>query len=166
MGFIKKLLGNLLAFLGGFFGSLSKLLGFNKSGYFLELDESKDDQSNSATPMKFANAPAAIPLSSSASNGASPKSEPVKPESVKPEPVKVQSKTRSANAAPAAAQTSSVDQNDDSVPASKPTVALSTPQPVPTFAPNFLMSTASQNGRRRPGPSMSYFLDMAKKVKA
>ena len=165
MGFIKKLLGNLLAFLGGFFGSLSKLLGFNKSGYFLELDESKDDQSNSAAPMKFANVPAAIPLSSSTSNGASPKSEPVKPEPAKPESVKVQSKTRSASPAPAA-QTSSADQNDDSVPASKPTVALSTPQPVPTFAPNFLMSTASQNGRRRPGPSMSYFLDMAKKVKA
>jgi hypothetical protein len=150
MGFIKKIIGNLLAFLGGLFGSFGKVLGLKKSGYFLELDESKDEPQPSAP---------ANTVSTAASNGASPK-----PEPAKLEPVKVQS----AQPATKTAQTSAVEQKapDTSVPESKPTVPLNTPQPVPTFAPEFLMSTASQNGRRRPGPSMNYFLDMAKKVKA
>jgi hypothetical protein len=150
MGFIKKIIGNLLAFLGGLFGSFSKVLGLKKSGYFLELDESKDEPQPSAP---------ANTVSTAASNGASPKPEPAKLEPVKVQPAQPATKT---------AQISAVEQKtpDTSVPESKPTVPLNTPQPVPTFAPDFLMATPSQNGRRRPGPSMGYFLDMAKKVKA
>jgi type IV secretory pathway VirB10-like protein len=153
MGFIKKIIGNLLSFLGGLLGSFGKVLGFKKSGYFLELDESKDEP-QSSTP---ANTVSAI---SSASNGASPKPEPAKLEPVKVQPAKSVTK--------ADAQTSAVEQKapDAPVPASKPAVPLNDPQPVPTFATDFLVATASQNGRRRPGPSMNYFLDMAKKVKA
>lgn len=153
MGFIKKIIGNLLAFLGGLFGSFSKVLGLKKSGYFLELDESKDE------PQPSAPANTVSTVSTAASNGASPKPEPAKLEPAKVQPTQPATKT---------AQISAVEQKapDTSVPESKPAVPLNTPQPVPTFAPEFLMPTASQNGRRRPGPSMGYFLDMAKKVKA
>jgi cytoskeletal protein RodZ len=165
MGFIKKLIGNLLAFLGGLFGSFGKVLGLNKSGYFLELDESKDAQPESSAPAKAAsNAPTPVVSTSnvstsnvSTSNGAS-----AKPEPAKPEPTKVQPVNKSA-----VAQTSQEQKTADaSVPESKPAVSLNGSQPAPTFAPEFLMATASQNSRRRPGPSMNYFLDMAKKVKA
>lgn len=159
MGFIKKIIGNLLAFLGGLFGSFGKVLGLNKSGYFLELDESKDESESSA-PVKTVSTSTVSTSTGSPLNGASPK-----PEPAKSEPAKVQS-AQPANET--AAQISTVEQKDSDapVPASKPAVSLNDSQPAPTFAPEFLMSTASQNGRRRPGPSMNYFLDMAKKVKA
>lgn len=157
MGFIKKIIGNLLAFLGGLFGSFGKVLGFSKSGYFLELDESRDEQPEPAAPAKTVSTPNSPSSNSipSASNGASSKPEPAKLEPVESKPVAE------------SAQRSAVEQTSDaSVPASKPAVSLNDAQPTPTFAPEFLMSTTSQNGRRRPGPSMNYFLDMAKKVKA
>jgi hypothetical protein len=34
-----------------------------------------------------------------------------------------------------------------------------------TFAPKYLAPSASTNGRRRPGPNMNTFLDMARQVK-
>lgn len=45
------------------------------------------------------------------------------------------------------------------------TSTISKPQTETTFAPKYLNPAASSNGRRRPGPNMNSFLDMARQVK-
>ncbi|MUL37727.1 hypothetical protein [Gloeocapsopsis dulcis] len=42
---------------------------------------------------------------------------------------------------------------------------INKPQTETTFAPKYLNPTVSSNGRRRPGPNMNSFLDMARQVK-
>ncbi len=44
-------------------------------------------------------------------------------------------------------------------------VAVPKPQATGTFAPNYLIAPSTNNSRRRPGPSLSGFKDMARQVK-
>lgn len=136
MGFINKLFGGLFAFLGAIFGGLSKLLGIGKkSEYFLEADASKEVKEKPAKTPAPAKASAKAPAAA---------------------------KTAKAAPAPAASQNGKVAAPAPAVAAAKP-VAPAEPLPQ-TFAPNFLISSGS-NSRRRPGPSLNPFLDMAKQIK-
>jgi hypothetical protein len=142
MGFINKLLGGVFAFIGGIFGTITKLLGLGqKSEYFLEADDEKGrtpatPEPQLQTTQKIeAPAPAAketveleVPATSASLNG------------------KVEVSKEAFAAAP---------ENPAPIP-EEPAVK--------TFAPNFLVGTTPSR-RRRPGPSLTPFLDMAKNMK-
>ncbi|WP_448598654.1 hypothetical protein [Thermoleptolyngbya sp.] len=139
MGLIKKLLGGLFSFLRG----LGKLLGLGKSSeYFLEAEPS--DSSAPVVPVAeaappTAEAPAAAPVPGAAVAAVAPPATDVTTNGKAP-----------AAAAPAAA------------PKPAPEAAPATDQ---TFAPNFVFLSSSRSGRRRPGPSLNPFLDMARQVR-
>lgn len=167
-GFIKKLFGGILAF-----------LGLNKSGkdqasapkikkgggYYMELDEAQvaaqKGNGSKATPApKTESAPKAAPVAAKAEAA---KAEPAKAEPAKVEPAKVAvapkpepAKVEAAKAQPAPAP--------KAAPA-KPAVSTASTNGKSTFAPDYLLSLASTNGRRRPGANMNSFLDMARQVK-
>ena len=142
MGFINKLLGGVFAFIGGIFGTITKLLGFgSKSEYFLEADDGKGSAPATPEPQLQttqkveAPTPAAketvefeVPTTSASMNG------------------KVEVSQEAFAAAP-----------------EPPAPAPAEPE-VKTFAPNFLVGTTPSR-RRRPGPSLNPFLDMAKNMK-
>lgn len=154
MGLIKNIFGGIFAF----FGSILKVFGIGKSGYYVELPEEK------SAPQKLVDDKAitqkAVDQRKPVEDTAANQPAPAKAEAVqevqskaidKPAPVKVDQPVNrlepkgSTAAAPAAA---------------KP---IQQPEAVGTFAPNFLVPTLS-SGRRRPGPSLSSFLDMAKQM--
>ena len=177
-GFIKKLFAGILGFFGGLFGGKKSESTAPKTrkgkGYFMELDDSQ------AVPAGNGNKPA---LSEPAKAEAKPE---VKPQQVKtdagvvaatvdkveavPQEVKtaaaslaapvtiVEPKSKKAKAAAKAAE-----------PAPAPAAATpkenGQPQSSQTFAPNFLLTISSSNGRRRPGANMSPYLDIARQVK-
>lgn len=150
VNFLKNIVSGLFSFLGGLVGSKKpqeaiaeaapKPRKARNSGYFLELDDAKGVGS-AATPAQAS------------------KQEPTKAEPTKAEPAKavVQSKQPKT---PVPAEPKA---------APKPAAAnaaLNLPQPtVTTFAPKYLASNGSSNGRRRPGANMSSFLDMARQIK-
>jgi hypothetical protein len=136
MGFINKLFGGLFAVLGSIFGGLFKLIGLGKkSEYFLEADAASGTSTEAKAP-----APAKV--------------------EAKPAPAKAAAK--SAPATPAAASTNGKVANPaPAVAAAKP-VAPAEPQAT-NFATNFSVNGTSS--RRRPGPSLNPFLDMAKQIK-
>ena len=92
--------------------------------------------------------------------------------------VKTPAPAKSAPAAPKPAQAESLNgkvaQPSTTVATAEPlqgkalaSVAPQSSQPAPVlFAPNYQVSVNNVNSRRRPGPSMNRFLDMAKQVKA
>ncbi|HEY9636283.1 MAG TPA: hypothetical protein V6D14_22955 [Coleofasciculaceae cyanobacterium] len=166
-GFIKKLFGGIAAFFGGILGGGKKSQGDTSiapkpkksKGYFLELDESGNTQ---------------------------PATEAKKPEQAKkPEPVKADSQANAKQPEPAQAAVATLERPKagdpepvTEVPSGNGKVKIEA-QPNPpapalngkvepktegTFAPNYLLPRAS-NSRRRPGPSMDMFRDMARQVK-
>jgi predicted lipid-binding transport protein (Tim44 family) len=141
MGLVKKLLDGILAFVGGIFGFLGGLLGFKKSEYYMEMAEEKEKSTVS---------PAATQLSAQSAA----------PETAQPSPAKAQSgHTKSAQVAASV---------QPKAPAPKPAAqAVATAQPPKevNFATKYFVPS-DKNSRRRPGPSMNYFLDMAKQVKS
>jgi hypothetical protein len=108
-------------------------------GFFLELDETGNVKSDAPAPAPAAEAPAATVAKAEAPKAKTKTS--VK-KAAKAEPAKL---------------------------AATPTVAVSNgrvePQPGVTFAPNNLLPLTTNNSRRRPGPSMNSFLDMASQMK-
>ncbi|MDX2215863.1 MAG: hypothetical protein SFY66_21545 [Oculatellaceae cyanobacterium bins.114] len=76
----------------------------------------------------------------------------------KPEPVKAEPVKAVATPQPVVAEPVKTESSNGKAP------AASAPAAPPTFAPNFL-TTTSGNSRRRPGPSLNRFMDMAKQVK-
>ena len=113
-------------------------------GYFLELDETGNVKS-----AYLAEKPE--PVKAAVSAAEPPKAEPVV-EAKKPEPAKAkatpkQVKIEAQPNPPAAASNGKAE-----------------PQSELTFAPNYLLPIASTS-RRRPGPSMDSFRDMARQVK-
>jgi outer membrane biosynthesis protein TonB len=164
-GFIKKFFAGIAAFFSG-------LLGGKKSqdapsiapktkkgkGYFLELDETGNTKpaaiaKSSEAPKLESPSPAKAPepVKAAVATLERPKAEPAA-EAKKPEPAK----------APAASENGKVKveaQPNPPAPANNGKA-----QSDPTFAPNYLLPTAS-NSRRRPGPSMDMFRDMARQVK-
>jgi hypothetical protein len=155
VNFLKNIVSGLFSFLGGLVGSKKpqeaiaeaapKPRKARNSGYFLELDDAKGVGS-AATPAQ-------------ASKQEPAKAEPAKAEPVKAEPAKAAVKSKQIKT-PVTAEPK---------PAPKPAAAnaaLNLPQPtVTTFAPKYLASNGSSNGRRRPGANMSSFLDMARQIK-
>lgn len=158
-GFIKKLFGGILAFLGGLFGSKKSQADEStapktrkRSGYYLELDP------NQATPSENGKTTA--------------KAEPAKAEVASPKP------SEPAKAAPAAtasaAKAKPAPAPEKPAPAPEPVTAAVAATPAPpakpqpqapkTFATE-LLSLSTTNGRRRPGANMNSFLDMARQVK-
>jgi hypothetical protein len=160
-GFIKNLFNGILSFLTGLFGgkkAQEKLpsSGANKaknrkpSGYFMELAEevgakpADTQKTTSSTTVKTPEPVAASPVEKSQekanTNGQGAKVELVQTaQGVKAEPVK---------------------------PTKSPLADTNGQKPTdPTFAPKYLNPTSnSSNSRRRPGPNMNPFLDMARQV--
>ncbi len=146
-GFITNFFGGIFSFFGG-------LLGFKKSEYFLDLDNSdvkdspKVEPSIAAAKKPEAVAVAATPAMATASSPKSEKSE--APKKAKAETAK---KSKKEKEAPKVATPAATNGN----------VAISS-EPVLTFAPNNLMPIPTAS-RRTPGPSMNGFRDMARQVK-
>jgi predicted lipid-binding transport protein (Tim44 family) len=141
MGLIKKLLGGIFGLIKGIFGFLGGLLGIGKSSeYYVELDNAKDGGASKSSPSaQSSQASAEVAQSQPSANA--------KAQLAQTEPAPA--------SAPVATASSS---SQSSWPSVQPT------PPGMTFAPNFRVSLSSQNGRRRPGPSMKSYRDMAKQM--
>jgi hypothetical protein len=152
MGLIKKLLGGIFALIGGIFGAIGGIVGLSKkSEYFMEADDAKSvpatpavaEANGAVSGVKVVEgtpqvaAATAIPAASL--NGKS-----------------AESVAASAVAAPAKAEAKAA-----AAPRELAT-ASTAPQ---TFAPDYLLAANSRSSRRRPGPSLNPYLDMAKKMK-
>jgi hypothetical protein len=124
-------------------------------GYFLELDETGNvksaDQAQKPEPVKAA-----------VSAAAPPKAEPVV-EAKKPEPAKAD-EAKKPEPAKAKATPKQVKIEAQPNPPAAASNGKAEPQSELTFAPNYLLPIASTS-RRRPGPSMDSFRDMARQVK-
>lgn len=134
-GFIKKLFGGIMNFLGGLFGSkkTQEQPAANQKkkqgGYYLELDESQGKNGEGATPPSVTT-PTALKQS---------------PTSPTPAPQPTLEST-----------TASMNGKREKTPAPG--------EDTETFAPKYLMPQATR-GRRRPGPNMNTFRDLARQVK-
>lgn len=142
MGLIKNIFGTIFGLIGGIFGAIGGLLGLGKkSDFFLELDEK--GEAPQITEAK--SAPEAKTAAASA-------------------PAKVEASTPAAaekTAAPAA-----------KAPTPQPAMAAAPAKTAKTddgptnFATDYLVNPKLSNGsRRRPGPSLSPFKDLARQVK-
>lgn len=157
MGFIGKIFGAIFGFIGSLFGSIAKLFGLgSKSDYYLEIDDAKAGTSAPEVKQgtqKEAMATEASPAASSASTSSA--SAPSTPASATTS-VDLAAKPERSEAARSAAPVAS----PAVAKASQNGKAVSTA----TFAPDNLLPLASTGGRRRPGPSLSPFKDMARQV--
>ena len=180
-GFIKKLFSGIAAFFGGLIGgkksqdNTSTAPKPKKSkGFYLELDEIDNAkavvQEKIAEPLKAAAGTVAEKLESAKETvgvavADRPKTEP-SPEAKKPEAKKPEAKAQKPDpgkvAVPSKNETVQVEAQPN--PPAPSTNGKVEPQAEQTFAPNYLMPTASQS-RRRPGPSLDMFRDMARQVK-
>ena len=147
-GFIKN-------FFGGIFGFLGRLLGFQKSEYFLDLGESSGNAPAMVAPAKVEPATAkkaeqVVTTPAKVEPVKSQKSEPVKKAKVEKKSKKEKESVAIPANVPVAAETNG----------KVPTQA----EPNRTFAPNNLMPIPTGT-RRTPGPSMNNFRDMARQVK-
>lgn len=122
-------------------GFLKKILGGGQDSYYLQLDEDKESQStpsqSSETKTEEKKA-ASQPKATQETKAPAAKPE-VKKEEAKPQPKPI----------PA------VSSNNGKIATAQPKTVL--------FAPNNLMPTPTKT-RRRPGPSLEMFKDMAKEV--
>ena len=126
-----------------------------RSGYFMELDETEEVPNNGSQPAKLEPA-VKSPVA---------KSEPaVKTPAVKSEPAKTPEPQ-----APQAPQIELVQTTKglkaEPVKPAPATSANGQNQTETTFAPKYLNPSLSSSRRRRPGPNMNNFLDMARQVK-
>lgn len=147
MGLIKSV----LSFVGSLFGGIFKLFGLGKKdGFFMEFDESSSEEPSTETAA--APAPAAAKLEeSSAAPMPADSSVATAPSSLTPEQLS----------------------NSPSLNPDKPLVLPKSPAELQAkaesrltnFATDFLVNPKlSNSSRRRPGPSLSAFKDMAKQV--
>ncbi len=142
MGLIKSIFGAIFGLIGGIFKAIGGLVGLGKkSEFFLEAD---DDDSDSLPA-----APAAAQVQPAAAQA--------EPVAAAPAKASAQASTK----APAKAKAS------EKAPAPAVPAPAAPAGPVPTaFASVYLTSVGTaMPRRRRPGPSLSPFLDMAKQVK-
>lgn len=137
MGFISKLFGGIFAVLGAVFGGLFKLVGLGKkSEYFLEADAAKGAPAPASAPAK-----ASAPAPAKVAEAPAPAPKPV---------------------APAVASTNGKVAKTDAAVAAATPVAATEPE-IKNFATTY--SANGTSSRRRPGPSLNPFLDMAKQMK-
>ena len=172
----------------------SNAKGKKSKGYFMELDEDEEapininkaaqavadkakavaDKTKDKTKELVASAKSALPETPKATE-ATAKNQPVKTEATaKNQPAKTEATAKNQPAkteATANNQAAKVElvQTAEGVKAEpakskKASAASANTQTETTFAPKYL-APASTNGRRRPGPNMNTFLDMARQVK-
>ncbi|MGG6237734.1 hypothetical protein ACQ4N7_03760 [Nodosilinea sp. AN01ver1] len=145
MGLIKSIFGAIFGLIGGIFKTVGGLVGLGKkSEFFMELDEADDSSQPAIAPSAPAPAAKAEPAAAAKS------------------PAKAAAKTETKPAAKTQTKPAAKKETKAPAPAAAPA------EPVPTgFASNYLTSVGtSMPRRRRPGPSLSPFMDMAKQVKA
>jgi outer membrane biosynthesis protein TonB len=126
-----------------YFDVIGKLFGNKKQAYFLELDEASSQSAPESTPTA-APVPAAAPVATEA-----PKAVQVK----EPKVAKVKEP-----------QAAKVKATEPQAPA--PKVEAPAPAPVPTvknFSTDYMIGNTMT--RRRPGPSLATFMDMAKDMR-
>ncbi|MEP0751837.1 hypothetical protein NDA03_06350 [Trichocoleus sp. Lan] len=193
-GFIKKLLGGITAFIGGIFGSkksegneAAALPRKKSGGYYMELEESKDakpaaqESQKKPEPVKARTseskkpepAKASASASKSASNGQKDSSKPQATPELVGAASKNSSNSKEVSEPKEIAQRPPVEliqtaEGVEAVVAEKPAAPINgkgQSQSDTTFAPKYLNPISSSNTRRRPGPSMSNFMDMARQVK-
>jgi len=165
-GFIKKLFGGIAAFFGGLFSSEEKSednkaiapKAGKKSGYYMELEESKDsNEQKKAEPVKAQQSQDKKPEPAKTQQSQEKKPEPAKVEAstAKKDSPKPEKKSEEKTEAAAIAQRPKVElvQTAKGVEA----VPATTNGKVPssndtTFAPKYLNPVTSSQSRRRPGP--------------
>jgi hypothetical protein len=130
-----------------------------RSGYFMELDEAEEMKSGNGNQPAKAEAKTPKPVA---------KAQPAKAESAQPN--KADAKAQPAKEPAKEVELVQTAQGVKAEPAKKEKAAAASAngqtQTETTFAPKYLApSVTSSNGRRRPGPSMNNFLDMARQVK-
>lgn len=172
-GFIKKLFGGIFAFLGGLVGGKKakgeasdtpqiapKAKAKKSNGYYLELDETGNTKSEVTVKPEPVKATVAVEdkqpepvLAAVATTPAPAKAEAAAPEK--------KLKTAKAKAPAAEAENGKVKIEAQPNP---PAETNGKAADQTTFAPNYLMPTTT-SGRRRPGPNMNTFLDMARQAK-
>jgi cytoskeletal protein RodZ len=135
MGLIKNIFGAIFGVIKAIFGIFG--LG-KKSEYFLEADNSESSSKPQAQPQ-----------------AAAKEEKPAAPAAKESAP------------APAAATKAEAPAADQAkaTPAPKPVPVEPKPEPVGNFATDYLMAPSANMGRRRPGPSLSPFKDLAKDMK-
>lgn len=154
MGLIKKIFGGLFAFLGNLLGGLVGLFGIGKgSGFYMELEEGETATPPAAPPVETAlgnEAGAAAPATEIATR---PQQQSIDPGSTK--------------SAPEAVAAPYVEPKRPLVlPRTEAELKAQAPAgDLKTFATDFLLSPRTgRSSRRRPGPSISPFKDMAKQI--
>ena len=177
-GSIKKILNGIVSFFLGFFSGKKSLEGKpdkprKRNGYFLELEETEVPKELKAAAKSIASATNEVKAKASELVTAATAKEPdsnAQAVPVKAEPAKAEKVKTADAAAPTKAEVELV-QTAEGVKAQavKPTkpvkaIADSNGKAASTFAPKYLIPSAS-NSRRRPGANMSSFLDMARQVK-
>ena len=192
IGFIKKLFSGILSFLFGLIGgkksepqlAASNAKGKKSKGYFMELDEDEEepiniskaaqavadkakavaDKTKDKTKELVASAKSALPETPKATE-ATAKNQPAKTEATaKNQPAKTEATANNQAAKVELVQTAEGVKAEPAK-SKKVSAASANTQTETTFAPKYLAPSASTNGRRRPGPNMNTFLDMARQVK-
>ncbi|MGG6297425.1 hypothetical protein ACQ4M4_23775 [Leptolyngbya sp. AN02str] len=159
MGLIKKLLGGLFAFVGGLFGGLAKVAGLGKkSEYFLEAEPAPASAAKSADAK-----PAGVTVNAASKVDAPARTQEALVQAVAAD-LKVDLQNDSNGKKDATLNAAAADK-PVVAPSKVPTVKASVEDGVKTFAPEFLISSNTRSSRRRPGPSLNPFLDMAKQMK-
>jgi hypothetical protein len=183
IGFIKKLFSGLLSFLFGLLAgkkseeklAASSTKSRKSKGFFLELNESEeqqppDNQTTKAEPAKKtelvgATKSALAAVAKSVKSDTSANNQPAKAEaSANNRPAKAKADNSANNQPENKVELVQTAQGVRPAKASAASVNNQTPTET-TFAPKYLTPSASSNGRRRPGPNMNSFLDMARQVK-
>lgn len=156
MGLIKKAFGAIFGLIGSIFKGALGIFGIGKkSGYFLELDESQDSE---PAPKPAAEQPKPEPAKASESPKAAP-AQATKEQAQKPEPA---ANNNASAPKPATQPSGSPLANPSGMAVASAKVDMKS---AGNFSTEYLVNPKLSNGsRRRPGPSLSPFKDMAKQM--
>ncbi|MEO0408943.1 MAG: hypothetical protein AAF289_16490 [Cyanobacteria bacterium P01_A01_bin.135] len=169
MGFVKRILVGFFTLLGVVIGSITNVLGLEKSEYFLEIKEEIGSESSAAATSTASSAtsgseatsptaqrPAAPAPAVSTPGSAAPKPTPdiISSPSSEAQSIQVPAQPRASESAASSVMVASTGSSDEA----------SSDSHVEPFAPNYLLNRSTTGGRRRPGPSLNQFKDMAKDV--
>lgn len=164
MGLIKNIVGGIFSLIGGIFGAIGGIFGLGKkSEFFMELDEATQPITEAVNQV-VSDQPAKSTKQASESSENSKKAEeapvdaaaPVAVAKKQPQKQKAAFKEQIPATPDGAAQTN---------PAKKVGTAEAEMPQVPNFATDYLVNPkVNFSPRRRPGPSLSPFKEMAKQV--